>query len=685
MRDIYAELLGGDQGKQQKRDIYAELGANQELQQHAVIPSFGEYVMHKLTHKGNEPPIKMQTTAPEEDQSWQGKIKKGASNTLYGLGMGTQDVAGGLVQGGLNAASYLPGNLGKKAKSLADSVNDYRNKSEAVYQAETPGSYAAGTGRVLGNVAPFMVTGNGGIGAPLSKAGTSVETGLRLAGKSIPALTSMPKTAAVLSKIPTIAKYGIEGALAATVMPSPISGEGGGVLGGAFPSLSGHPQIEDAILGGVGGLGGAGVTKGLESTYNHWVKPLTGGARDFAIDALTNISKKTPQEIAEAIRNAPEFVPGSVPKLGTYLGVPDVLTAQRAYEKAPAVKGIFDERNALNNAARDTYLNNLAGTDENYSKMNSALQNKVSEIYDRVHGQIAEIPESDMFHTINTPNAQSALNKSKLFFANAPEKFAIFPHEKNPQISGEALHRAQMTLNDASYNAHMNNKNANGAKDTLASVSLIGDGGTTGTVAKWNDMSERLFPELADVNKIYHEDRKPVNGMELARRFQEKYAGIERDSANNPIFGWGKFSRESPKEIKNLRYPIDENTRNGIKNLQEDIYRENAINPTPSRGSDTYFNMQLPGWIGAKANAGAGLKSGESIPYIGKLIDASGAKERAYENASENLSKLLLGGDDALNMINTHLSNQNAAAAREQFLRQRAALMAEQLNKGTGE
>lgn len=92
--------------------------------------------------------------APEKSLGEQ--TVEGAKNLGRGLVRGARDL--------IDGPAYLLAKASDKiglTKGEGDRVSQINQDAENQYQAATPGSVAAGTGRVVGNVAPLMLTGGG--------------------------------------------------------------------------------------------------------------------------------------------------------------------------------------------------------------------------------------------------------------------------------------------------------------------------------------------------------------------------------------------------------------------------------------------------------------------------------------------------------------------------------------------
>jgi len=130
-------------------------------------------------------------------------------------------------------------------------VSKENDASEAQYQAETPGSFAAGAGRFVGNVVPFSAAARALNAISLIPRSPAI---LRAAASSI-GETFSPKVAAVAKGAPIkqklksyIGKPALEGALFSEAINN---------------KTDNHDIINSMLFGAFGGVGGQALSKGL--------------------------------------------------------------------------------------------------------------------------------------------------------------------------------------------------------------------------------------------------------------------------------------------------------------------------------------------------------------------------------------------------------------------------------------
>lgn len=106
-------------------------------------------------------------------------VPKRIGELFYGAGKGAADLVQGYGQAIINGAAKLSGDgpAGKYVKQKAAQFNDYLSQQEAQYQADTPGSGAAGLGRATASVGPFLFGGEGQALNSLAKAPMLIRMG----------------------------------------------------------------------------------------------------------------------------------------------------------------------------------------------------------------------------------------------------------------------------------------------------------------------------------------------------------------------------------------------------------------------------------------------------------------------------------------------------------------------------
>jgi hypothetical protein len=123
-----------------------------------------------LSQRASE--VTTKPTAPQPRREGLGTF----GNTVYGAAKGAADLVQApaqLLLNGVNSAlqnvapdSGAASYIGEKTRQF----NDHLTQQENQYQQETPGSIAAGAGRVAANVIPFLMTGGGSAAPAASKA-----------------------------------------------------------------------------------------------------------------------------------------------------------------------------------------------------------------------------------------------------------------------------------------------------------------------------------------------------------------------------------------------------------------------------------------------------------------------------------------------------------------------------------
>lgn len=208
-------------------------------------------------------------------------------NTIYGAAKGAADLVQAPAQLAINAAnsglraiapdSSAAGFVGGLAKRFNEHITNQENQ----YQQETPGSVAAGVGRTIANVAPFLMTGGGSAAASAgSKLGALLKASGAGAGISV---VSQPINNVVSDE------SGGNDFMKQKLIQAGIGAAGGGIgsaLGGVLSKVV-SPDISPAAQ--------AAIKEGITPTPGQ----ILGGAGAAIENKLTSVPF-----IGDAIKNA---------------------------------------------------------------------------------------------------------------------------------------------------------------------------------------------------------------------------------------------------------------------------------------------------------------------------------------------------------------------------------------------
>lgn len=583
-----------------------------------------------------------------------------AKNAGLGLIQGLGDVPAGIAQSeahqGLNMLKSIDGLLGTNlaptgAQNMAQ-IDTQAKDREAAYQAATPGSVAAGTGRVVGSLLPIMLPGGAEtLGAPIARAATFGEQLLKnspVLGRLLGASgASAAEGAAMGSAAPvTQGDYDTQ-ALRNTEM--------GALLGGAVPP----------VAAGLQGLGryASGVAHAI-------VDPFTSAGQDRIAQ---NILARAAQGGPIAGNNA-QIVPGSIPTLAETTGNSGIATLQRTMRDLNTVPFVKQEQ--ANSQARSNLWDALAGTPDDIAaaqvdraktalpKLQAAFANAGPadpRYVDRAITRILNSPSGQRDVVVNTLNGI----RSKLFEPNPFSDRLSSAYDtidaviqKPGRMSGadhDALLQARTSINSA-RRGHTDeegllqllgglsptSKKASGAvTDAMKAVGsgamryqsdpaqlygvrqAVTDlmktiGGRDNSAAQLASRElrvvklgldraiEKAAPGFTDYLKTYAEKSKPIDAMKYLQdlRVTEKNGNITLAKINNAIEAI-EAKQASPGVQK--AKSIDAARLGALKALQADLLRAENTQLGISRGSPSGQNLAtqnflasaLPGKVGA--------------------------------------------------------------------------------------
>jgi hypothetical protein len=469
---------------------------------------------------------------------------------------------------------------------------------------------------------------NGGSGIDLA----------RLAGNAVgtaPTLALGPEYAA-LSLPGKIGLGALQGAAGAGMMPTadPSNGQSfaaqkatqmgvGGALGAAAPALAG-------AAGSVG--------RGLWSAAQPVVQPgrFVGQGLAGAMD---------PAEAAAAaanIRNATQFVPGSMPTTAQAAQTPVLVQTEKAAGNIPTFTTGAVQRASDNNIAR---WQALTGVAQDQTALDAATQARAATaqpLYDAAHQATANVGPAFMRYA-QIPEMQEAMQRAnQLASLNSATGRGVAPVWPTPQsktINGAALDYTSRALGDMISEAQRV------GADTKA-------GALTALKNNVDSWTQTYIPGVQQADAAYAAGSVPVNTMEVGQQIANKLG------TKNMIPGVGggvaelqlnPYRTALTQAMNGQKYGIDANALGTLQGIGQDLQRQSLSNSIKSPGSDTAYNLAANGWL-AKQLYGPSFKGATGI---GKAVAAGGALA-----ASNKLGQSV--GAKLQDKLSTYLLDPNA-------------------------
>jgi hypothetical protein len=528
----------------------------------------------------------------------------GVKNLGLGLYRGVMDpIDGGaqLAAHGVASAAHwaAPGTaVDKFFADQAHGVDNINTSRENAYQSLTPGSVAAGFGRVGGNVIMPIKGTQAARGASLgAKLAGGVTTGA-LVGAAQPVFNAGERDLGSLITGQTPVDYwgekakqvGLGAALGGGL--SGLAATGGAAMNALRPVVSPKAAVGDQLVKGLAKAKAAAQANGAQDTASGL--PSLTGSRD-------------PRDVLARLQAAAPLVEGSLPTTAQIAGVPELVMAEKTLKNNPAYRGPFEDRAIANNQARLAQLLKVAKTPADLQAAINARAAETAPLYDAARA--AELPvDNALGALLARPSAQAAIARGKKLAAERGEQVvldngvpagsvssAILDASGNPfsntlpaqpaTIGGNMLQYLKMGLDDLQSEGRTQGIGSHEAK-------ALSD--TQDALRQW---MEKNSPDFAKANAAYAKASQPINTMQAA---QDLYGGLSNGTLNaagdvSPMLS--QYRAQLAKALKNSPYGIEPEAQKSLEAIQQDLQRETVSNSIKSPGSDTFFNAQAPNWL----------------------------------------------------------------------------------------
>lgn len=475
------------------------------------------------------------------------------------------------------------------------------------------GSIALGVQQLLGRGLTAM--GSTGVGPWLSQ---DADTGLRnldaqlqpyesanpvtakiadVGGQVLPSL--LIPGAAAESTLGRIGVGALQGATAGLVQPVKSGdywqgklgqAEGGALLGAAFP----------AAISGV-----QGIARNVSGLLSPVVAPGKYAGEGLA-GALTPADA---QAVADNIRSAQQFVPGSMPTTAQVGATPTLVQTEKALANASApFKARLENLANDNNQARWNVLMDVAQTPQDLQAAQAARASAVAPLYDAANGKTANIGNAFLDFARRRPVQQAMQRANQLAQDDGQNTAGWWPTPDDPSITGQALDYTGRALRDMIGSAQSAGNNE------LARI-------LTASRAWLQNWTQRYIPEVGQAAQTYAQMSVPVNTMEAAQQIANQIGTRGMNSAGIPQITLPAYRSALDSAMNDAKYGIDANALQRLQGIGQDLQRATVSNSIKTGGSDTAYNLAADGWLArqlyGQTFGGAG--------GVGKTLGAIGA------------------------------------------------------------
>lgn len=444
---------------------------------------------------------------------------------------------------------------------------------------------------------------------------------------------------------------------------------GAGLIGAASgliqPSTSTTETLKNTAVGGVTGMAVPAIMTAAKVAKS-FVDPLYQGGRDKIVGrAVTDAAAQDPQALAAALRQNQSAVPGVQRTVAEVADNPSLAAMQRtAVQTNPAVMNEATARQAANNEARITFLNNLAGKDGRREFTEAMRDATANQLYDKARKTGVDLASL-------TPEAQANI--------------AAF----QSRIPDDVLSRAKELAKLQGVN--MDNESAvqgmHWVKKAIDSkIGTAARSGDNEMVRAYTGLKNDLLSGLDEISPAYGEARrtfasmsKPLTEMDVVNEIATKginpLTGQLQPSAYARALSDGAAQRVTGMPNATLTSTLGKDALAGVNAVKDDLVRQNFAQ-TAGRGvgSDTvqklaYSNMMdqagIPNAVRGLAPAGV----------VGNLAQRAGqiVYKDANEKLSEQLARALLDPQMAAQLVERGAVSPQAAMLANALRRSGAA------------
>lgn len=399
----------------------------------------------------------------------------------------------------------------------------------------------------------------------------------------------------------------LQGATSASLMPT---------TGNSDKSFA-QQKAEQA---GIGGLMGGAIPLAMDGARavgsGLWnaARPIFQPER-YVGQGITGLMEPADAAAAAAnIRNAPQFVPGSMPTTAQVAGNPMLVQTEKAAGNIPAFKTAATQRAIENNDARWQALMGVARTDADLAAAQSARDAAASPLYQQAHQSTANVGPAFMRYA-QIPEMQQAMQAAQqnaaLDAAVGRGVAPVWPTPTSNTINGAALDYTSRALSDMIGDAQRSGANSRAASLTALKNSVDG----------W---TQRYIPGVQQAKAAYAAGSVPVNTMEVGQQIANGLGTRAMNAGGIPEIQLMPFRSAFTRAMNSgnaADYGIDANALNTLQGIGQDLQRATVSNSVKSPGSDTAYNLAADGWLARQLYGPTFGGAGN----IGKAVGALGA------------------------------------------------------------
>lgn len=588
-----------------------------------------------LIESSQEPP----KTAPVPERS-------ALSNLWEGLTQGAGDLPAGVGQSAVHEGQRTLGyiddlfgtNLAKRVQPEVAARDAEVAKREKDYQDATPGSFAAGVGRVGGNLVPMLAGGAASPVGRLSQLGSQAISAAPAAGRLLGATTAGALEGAAYGASAPVANVSAVPGGIGDLVTGRMTGDdyrskslGNAALGAAIGAAA--PPVLGAISK-AGSLAGALLKPFSESGQ----KSLAGAAlRDFATD---------PKMAAMNLRSASEVIPGSAPTTAMAAGDTGLASLSRAMQNAdPRYAAELAARQTAQNQARTAAMEAVAANPGKLAAAKAARDALTNPLRESVLDAAGSIPADPILKSIDRLIKQPD-NAGKLS-QQALNEFRGRISQFSPEgaIDARALYAIRKDINDVLGGKLQGEAgNIRYASSQLIKVKELIDDAIDKASRAVKTPGTDLMPYGANIEvtgragpfaqgprttwkeylKTYADESMPINQMEKLDDVLKSIQTGTVDNSGSMVLSAAKLNNILKNETPELLKVLNNDQMSLLRNLAADLNASQiSANAGRAVGSNTLQNMAqnnllaeaLGRRIGGSSVAQTTLGRALQIPY----------------------------------------------------------------------
>lgn len=465
---------------------------------------------------------------------------------------------------------------------------------------------------------------------------------------------------------------GLPGAMAGAALGETVSQATGLTPAGSVIPEANKPDLgRVAVAGAMQGVVPLAIAGGkrLFDTGKSMLEPFYQSGREAIIGRTLNTAAGGQQAQAiQALRNANELVPGSLPTVGQGAQNAGLASLERAASSIdPTVTNAFASRLADQNAARTGVIRSIAGTDADRVFAEQARKTHTAPLLEALKSSQAPVDPSRTVSLIDNLIEQ-APGRTQLTNTLKQVRSSLFDESGSLRANASQLYQgARKNLTDL-----LNQKAGDGSKLNEAISREL-----TVVMKSLDNQIGKAEPAYKQFLADYAEMSKPINRMDVGREIEQKsinkltdtlqpnaYANALSDKTAQRATGFKRATLEgtmTPEQLAKLQA------------VKEDLARAlTAEKSAGTVGSDTVKKLAYSNLID-RAGVPTFLREFAPTQAMGNIL-ARGA-DAAYGSANRELSQQL---------AMTLLDPRKAASLMGQAVPSRMdAMIAELLKRGT--